>query len=139
MQLIFLFGTLKEGYPNCHSNFGKRVEGDFLTIERYPLYLVGERYSPWLINDPGTGEFVQGQVFSVDQDALDIMDSLERVTEPDGYQRVEIIVKNCKTVKESVVHIYMKQPHLLDPGEIKLGPLKCYELEHSSLYASRYA
>jgi gamma-glutamylaminecyclotransferase len=139
MQLIFLFGTLKEGYPNYHSNFGSRVEGEFFTVDRYPLYLVGERYSPWLINDPGFGEFVQGQVFSVDQDALDIMDSLERVTEPDGYQRLEIIVNNVVTKKEFMVQIYMKPAHLLDPGDIKLGPLKCYELEHTRLYASRYA
>ena len=138
MQLIFLFGTLKEGYPNYHSNYGNRVEGDFFTTDRYPLYLVGERYSPWLINDPGSGEFVQGQVFSVDQSALDIMDSLERITEPDGYQRVQVIVKNDVAMEELVVHIYMKQAHLLNPGEIRMGPLKCYELEHTKMYASRY-
>ena len=138
MYLIFLFGTLKEGYPNYHSNFGKRVEGNFCTIDRYPLYLVGERYSPWLINDPGSGEFVQGQVFSVDQSALDIMDSLERITEPDGYQRVQVIVKNDVAMEELVVHIYMKQAHLLNPGEIRMGPLKCYELEYTKMYASRY-
>ena len=139
MELIFVFGTLKEGYPNYHSNFGSRVEGDYFTLDRYPLYLVGERYSPWLINESGSGEFVQGQVFSVDRDALGIMDKLERIMEPDGYQRVEIMVRNIVTVENLLVHVYMKQANLLNPGEIKQGPLKCYELEHTAMYASRYA
>jgi len=129
---------LKEGFPNFHSNLGMRMDGDFVTRDRYPLYLVGQRYSPWLINDAGTGEYIQGQVFLVDQDALAVMDKLERITEPDGYQRVEIFVRDIVTREQLNVFIYVKQAHLLDPDEIKLGPLRCYELEHTAMYTSRY-
>lgn len=49
-HLVFVFGTLKEGFPNFATNKGVRRGGDFVTASRYPLYLVGERCSPWLID-----------------------------------------------------------------------------------------
>jgi gamma-glutamylaminecyclotransferase len=76
-HLVFVFGTLKEGFPNFPTNKGSRRPGAFLTKERYPFYLVGERHSPWLINSPGQEERIVGQVFEVDQTALEAMDNLE--------------------------------------------------------------
>jgi gamma-glutamylaminecyclotransferase len=40
---VFVFGTLKQGFPNFHINRGRRVAGEFATGLAYPLYLVGER------------------------------------------------------------------------------------------------
>ena len=54
-HLVFVFGTLKEGYPNFATNRGRRIPGDFVTRERYPLYLMGERFSPWLVSSPAKG------------------------------------------------------------------------------------
>ncbi|WP_039841607.1 gamma-glutamylcyclotransferase [Vibrio owensii] len=51
MHRVFVYGTLKEGFPNFKSNNGTRYQGKFTTLETYPLYLVGDRYSPWLILD----------------------------------------------------------------------------------------
>ncbi|HYP70984.1 MAG TPA: gamma-glutamylcyclotransferase family protein, partial [Variovorax sp.] len=87
-HLVFVFGTLKEGFPNFATNKGRRLPGVFLTKDRYPFYLVGERHSPWLVDQPGEGERVVGQVFEVDKVALAAMDALERIHEPDGYRRV---------------------------------------------------
>ncbi|WP_285414832.1 hypothetical protein [Variovorax sp. efr-133-TYG-130] len=33
-DLVFVFGTLKEGFPNFTTNRGKRVAGEFVTVER---------------------------------------------------------------------------------------------------------
>src|ERR1700752_159350 len=92
-HLVFVFGTLKEGFPNFATNRGVRVAGSFRTCAAYPLYLVGERHVPWLINTPGTGVRVSGEIFRVDGAALAAMDKLERVSEADGYSRVVLEIE----------------------------------------------
>src|SRR3954469_2278028 len=91
--LVFVFGTLKEGFPNHAVNRGERMPGTFVTREPYPLYLVGDRHSPWMIDTPGEGHRVAGQVFRVDAVTLSAMDRLERVGERGGYRRklIEVV------------------------------------------------
>jgi gamma-glutamylaminecyclotransferase len=136
---VFVFGTLKEGFPNFGTNTGTRVPGVYVTKERYPLYLVGERHSPWMVNTPGQGEHVVGQVFEVKPEVLDRMDILERVTEPDGYDRIQIKVRSQSAEPESelLVHAYLKHPRNLAGAEIMVGPFSEYTLEHAELYRKR--
>jgi len=138
-NLVFVFGTLKEGFPNFATNRGKRVAGEFVTVERYPLYLVGERYSPWLVFAAGEGERVAGQVFEVDKAALDAMDVLERVTEADGYRRVSIAVERVdgESRSELSVQAYVKAPEHFRVADVKAGPLEEYTMAHAGLYRSR--
>lgn len=140
-QLVFVFGTLKQGFPNFANNKGTRVGGDFVTVERYPLYLVGDRFSPWLVDAAGEGEQVVGQVFEVDQPALDAMDVLERITEPDGYRRVAMKVRAVGGEPASTldVHAYVKQRAHFDPADARFGPLREYTLGHAALYRGRGA
>ena len=138
-HLVFVFGTLKEGFPNFATNRGTRVPGVFITKERYPLYLVGERHSPWLIDSPGNGEQISGQVFEVDQATLDAMDKLERISEPDGYRRVVLAVESGDVINSLSLdaNAYLKQAQDLVASEIRLGPLSEYTLEHAALYRPR--
>lgn len=139
-MLVFVFGTLKQGFPNFHENLGTRLSGDFATCERYPLYLVGDRHSPWLIAQPGAGHQVKGQVFKVDASALQKMDLLERVHEPDGYQRRAIDVistQACAGVPSLQAFAYLKAADQLHPSHIRLGPLPGYDLAHAALYRRR--
>ncbi|MBS0341196.1 MAG: gamma-glutamylcyclotransferase [Proteobacteria bacterium] len=140
-QLVFVFGTLKEGFPNFATNRGARVAGDFMTIDRYPLYLVGERFSPWLIDAVGEGERVVGQVFAVDEAALAAMDELERITEPDGYRRVMLEVEALQNGRGTGrrVHTYIKPREQFAGSDARLGPLREYTREHAALYRSRDA
>ncbi|MEJ8810381.1 gamma-glutamylcyclotransferase family protein [Variovorax ureilyticus] len=138
-QSVFVFGTLKEGFPNAAINKGTRVPGDFMTVERYPLYLVGERYSPWLVDAPGEGERIVGQVFEVDEATLAAMDKLERITERDGYRRVMLEVEAPRDVRPETiwVHAYIKPREQFAVADARLGPLKEYTHEHAALYRSR--
>ena len=140
-QLVFVFGTLKEGFPNFATNKGARVAGDFVTVERYPLYLVGERFSPWLIDAAGEGERVVGQVFEVDEATLVAMDELERVTKADGYRRVMLEVEPLQDGRRAAcsVHAYIKPREQFTAAEARLGPLQEYTREHAALYRSREA
>ncbi|MBI2749844.1 MAG: gamma-glutamylcyclotransferase [Burkholderiales bacterium] len=140
-QLVFVFGTLKEGFPNFATNQGVRIPGAFVTRERYPLYLVGERCSPWLVDQPGEGARVCGQVFEVDEAALAAMDALERVTEPDGYRRVaiEVVADGAQGGPTLRPFVYLKPAQHFDPSQARLGPLGEYTLEHVARYRPRAA
>jgi gamma-glutamylaminecyclotransferase len=137
MHPVFVFGTLKQGFPNSGTNQGSRVPGEFLTKNRYPLYLVGERYSPWLVLSKGEGFQIRGQVFMVDEAGLSDMDRLERTHEKDGYRRVQMPVFSESTIEEMQVFVYVKPPEHLEGMLVQLGPIAEYELKHSSLYQKR--
>ena len=109
--LVFVFGTLKEGFPNFAFNQGRRVGTLFRTQERHPLYLMGERHVPWMIDSPGCGEHVAGEVYEVDDAALAAMDLLEGVGRPDGYHRKALQVRRDAEVV--LVQVYMKHAHQL--------------------------
>jgi len=134
--LVFVFGTLKQGFPNFGTNRGTRVAGVFRTLERYPLYLVGARHVPWLIDSPGHGERVAGEVYAVDAAALAAMDELEGVRRPDGYERRPLRVQ-ADDGRELTVQIYMKRPAQLHRPDVMQGPLALYTLEHAALYRRR--
>jgi gamma-glutamylaminecyclotransferase len=137
---VFVFGTLKEGFPNFHVNRGRRVPGDFVTVQAYPLYLIGERRSPWMLDQPGVGLHVHGQVFEVDDAALAQMDVLERVGEPDGYRRVHVEVAVAGEPGAAVLDVfaYLKNPAEFPPvAADALGPLAEYTPAHAALYRSR--
>src|SRR5262245_5049163 len=138
-DLVFVFGTLKEGFPNFATNRGVRVAGAFRTRAAYPLYLVGERHVPWLVNSPGTGVRISGQIFRVDSAALAAMDALERVSEADGYRREVLEVEGGDSPRPLLAYAYLKAPSQLVMSEVRAGPLEEYKLEHAALYRPRAA
>jgi len=137
MYPVFLFGTLKQGFPNSGTNKGSRIPGEFVTRNRYPLYLVGERHSPWLVLSEGEGFQVRGQVFMVDEATLSDMDCLERTHVADGYRRIRVPVYSESSNGEMQVFVYVKTPQQLEGMLIQLGPIAEYELEHATLYRKR--
>ena len=137
MNPVFVFGTLKQDFPNASTNRGSRVAGNFVTKGRYPLYLVGKRYSPWLVLNEGEGFQVRVQVFMVDQATLIDMDQLERTHEADGYRRVQMTVISESTSEEMLVFVYVKTPRQLEAVLVQFGPITEYKLEHASLYKNR--
>ncbi|HZM36199.1 MAG TPA: gamma-glutamylcyclotransferase family protein [Burkholderiales bacterium] len=136
---VFVYGTLKEGFPNFGTNTGTRIPGVFVTKDRYPLYLIGERHSPWMINTPGEGKQVIGQIFEVNLEVLERMDILQRVSAPDGYERTQITVRSqsAESEDELLVHAYLKHPRNLSGAEIIAGPFSEYTVEHATLYRKR--
>lgn len=139
MYKVFVFGTLKEGFPNFAVNRGKRIPGSFTTREKYPLLLVGDRFSPWLILDEGNGFNVKGQVFCASDEELLAMDKLERISEPDGYRRIELSVISEADAGEIRVYAYGKSLEQIAGAEIRMELPGEYRLEHARLYRSRHA
>ncbi len=136
MIAVFVFGTLKQGFPNHSINHGQLIDAACSTTQAYPLYLVGERYSPWLINDPGNGVKVQGELYAVNRNELAMMDELERTAFADGYRRIPLEV-TLSTGATRQAYCYVKSPRQLASADIRLGPLDVYRLQHAQLYRSR--
>ena len=134
--LVFVFGTLKSGFPNFATNRGRRVGSLFRTLERHPLLLVGERHVPWMIDSPGEGERVAGEVYDVDAAALVAMDDLEGIGRPDGYHRKALRVQSSDDALV-LAQVYMKHAHQLAGADVKIGPLAEYTLAHAALYRRR--
>jgi len=134
MHLVFVYGTLKEGFPNFYINKGTRMAGDFYTRHPYALYVVGERYVPWLVVDGDQEHRIRGQVFVVDDEVLCDLDKLEATDRPDGYQRVSLPIVSADPQQEIMADVYIKTAQQFNSANVKLGPFKEYTLEHASLY-----
>lgn len=135
MPLLFVYGSLKEGFPNFHVNKGRRKAGDYCTASPHPLYLFNGQL-PGLLPATGGGHAVRGQVFDVTPDELALMDRLERVGEPGGYRRDEIDVLVLDGSGAAVppafrAFVYLQDPALLAQAGPHVGPIAEYTAEHA--------
>lgn len=131
MSLLFVYGSLKEGFPNFHVNQGRRVPGEFATVQPHPLYLLDGRL-PFMLPTPGVGLPVRGQLFEVSDAEMAKMDELERVGQPGGYARVALQVQPLQSAGDATTAItafaYVQDEALLQrPGD-HVGPLAEYTL-----------
>jgi len=102
-HLVFVYGTLKKGFPNHDQYMGSaQLLGQYHTVEKYPLVLCGERYVPCMIHSPGQGYHVEGELFEVGDECLKRMDALERTQEPDGYRRHAIPVRSSEEINQDM-------------------------------------
>lgn len=131
--LVFVYGTLKEEFPNFSRNVGRRIEGTYRTRLPFPFYVVklhNEDRAPWLVNKPGHGLQVLGQVFKVDSEPLKAMDAFEEVGLPGGYVRVEVQVERLgRQDALHQVHAYMKDERQLKECLAIEGPFCEYTHE----------
>lgn len=131
--LIFVYGTLKEGFPNAHLDQGRRVPGHFRTAQRFPFYVVrlpAENRAPWLLNQPGLGHHVVGQVFEVDEAHVEALDRFEEVGQPTGYARVPLVLHAVDDPDTQLqAYAYMKQALQLSDDIPRDGPYEEYTSE----------
>jgi gamma-glutamylaminecyclotransferase len=116
MTPIFVYGTLKRGFPNySEQRLGAFYDGDGMTVERYALVIADRYYVPVLLRDENTAtkEFVSGELYQVDAQTLKWLDKLEGVGQPKGYQRVEIKVAMASG-EIKTANTYMKYSKALD-------------------------
>jgi gamma-glutamylaminecyclotransferase len=88
---VFVYGTLKKGQPNHHW-LGNKSNGfaSFLspatTTQKMPLVIATRYNIPFLLNKPGEGSYVTGEIYEVDDNMMENLDRLESC--PDLYARV---------------------------------------------------
>lgn len=84
MTHIFVYGTLKKGQPNHYRMFDvTNGKAEFLasacTTQKYPLVIASKHNIPFLLNIPGQGHRVQGEIYKVDDQMLTFLDAFEMV------------------------------------------------------------
>ncbi|GMI88762.1 hypothetical protein like AT3G02910 [Hibiscus trionum] len=94
--LIFTYGTLKQGFSNHVllqdlMRTGDAVfKGSYQTVEKYPL-VCGPYRVPFLLNMPGSGHRVTGELYAVSARGLSRVDELEG-TSKGHYERRPILL-----------------------------------------------
>ncbi|XP_021860047.2 putative gamma-glutamylcyclotransferase At3g02910 [Spinacia oleracea] len=114
-RLIFTYGTLKKGFSNHRLMEELLTAGDatyvgaFRTAERYPL-VCGPYRVPFLLNLPGEGDKVWGEVYMVSEKGLARLDELEGTTRG-HYQRLSIRISDLPNDLEfDVAEAYYAHP-----------------------------
>ncbi|XP_049290191.1 putative gamma-glutamylcyclotransferase CG2811 [Anopheles funestus] len=110
LRRVFVYGTLKKGEPNHHwltdvSNGRARFIAKGRTTVQYPL-IVATRYNiPFLLDVPGTGHFVVGEIYEIDDRMLGRLDVLE--VYPKLYDRRPEVIRNEETNVVESCWIYL--------------------------------
>jgi gamma-glutamylcyclotransferase (GGCT)/AIG2-like uncharacterized protein YtfP len=61
---VFIYGTSKRGFPLHGKGLkGARYLGEVETVAPYPLYIAGSFYGPMMLDRPGEGLKVRGELF----------------------------------------------------------------------------
>ena len=107
MHKVFVFGTLKRGFPLHDEGLrGATYLGAYRTVE------------------PGRGRRVRGELYEVSEDALAALDALESLHKP-GNDRVTVEVEALSTGAVLTAHAYVKAPGLVEP--VHSGYLEDYQ------------
>ncbi len=89
---VFVYGTLKRGFPNHHYMAGARFIGMASTVEAWPLVVGNQWFSPYLLPERGEGHRVRGELWEVPEAMMPALDELESTHLPNGYRRERISV-----------------------------------------------
>ncbi|KAL4608815.1 gamma-glutamylaminecyclotransferase [Arapaima gigas] len=153
MTHVFVYGTLKNGQPNyfrmTNRSNGKAVFcGHAHTVERFPLVIAGKYSIPFLLNIPGKGHQVKGEVYCVDPQMLQFLDEFEGC--PHMYQRTRVNLEvedwvgdsgmcEGKGAPGSQMEAFVYSTTTYQPQWLTLPYLESYDAkgDHGLIYVSR--
>lgn len=92
---VFVYGTLKNGQPNHYwmtdtKNGAALFIDKGMTQTKFPLIVATKYNIPCLLNAMGTGHYINGEIYSIDEQKLRHLDELEDY--PQLYDRTQIDV-----------------------------------------------
>ncbi|XP_067298958.1 gamma-glutamylaminecyclotransferase C-like [Pseudorasbora parva] len=127
---VFVYGTLKRGQPN-HFRMWDAANGraEFVaqarTVERYPLVIATKCNVPFLLNVPGMGQRVYGEIYSVDQKMLEFLDEFEMT--PKIYQRTTIWLEENAPKPGSLIEAFVYSTTTYEPDWLQKQTYESYD------------
>ncbi len=95
---LFVYGTLKRGFCNHRYLEGCQFVAPVSTKKRYPL-VAPKKWYPYLIDAPGEGEQIEGELYETDYKTLRRIDRLEEYPRYYGRKYIEVVDKEGKCYK----------------------------------------
>ncbi|OLP59754.1 hypothetical protein BJF93_21800 [Xaviernesmea oryzae] len=115
MPLVFIYGTLKKGFPLHEKGLtGARFLGLYRTVEPYPMVIAQDFFGPMMQDRPGEGRQVEGELYEVQEERLGILDELEDVGDPGSFRSTLLIEPKDGGVRETAIG-FMKAENWLQP------------------------
>ncbi|GMR40969.1 hypothetical protein PMAYCL1PPCAC_11164, partial [Pristionchus mayeri] len=109
---VFVYGTLKKGQPNysvmSETEGTFRPRGSARSVSCFPL-VVGTQFNiPFVLDKPGEGEQILGEIYEVDDRKLEILDALE--AHPILYERrlEKFVMDDSGVTTEAWIYIIHK-------------------------------
>ncbi|KAL8150550.1 hypothetical protein V2J09_020358 [Rumex salicifolius] len=140
-SLIFVYGTLKRSFPNHYliedlisSNDAVSLPSTFRTVLPFPLVL-GPLSIPFLLNLPGSGHRVRGELYSVSARGLARLDELEGVASG-HYERLPVQVESSSSRDAAAAEAYFGHRSFAEEMWRKCGEAAVEEYEETD--AGRY-
>jgi gamma-glutamylaminecyclotransferase len=90
-----------------------------------------------MLNCPGDGHQVEGELYEVDDEGLNRIDALERIQESDGYRRSVIRVKSNERSNQEIKKAFA---YLMPPEQVtdrRSRYLKTYGMDDAQKYTQR--
>jgi gamma-glutamylaminecyclotransferase len=113
---VAVFGTLKSGFPLHDRGLSHaRFVAPCRTVRPYPMLVAGPRFAPMILNEPGSGYRLEGELYAVDSASLSHLDQLESVGEPGNF-RASIEVEDLRDGACVSAFVYMKARELATPA-----------------------
>jgi gamma-glutamylaminecyclotransferase len=115
MIRLFVFGTLKRGFP-FHSACldGAKYLGACRTVRAYPMFIAGPWFAPMMLDKPGDGLHVSGELYAIDPPQLAAIDAVESVGKPGNF-RISIEVEPLEGDGSCQAFAYVKSAELARP------------------------
>lgn len=103
---VFIYGSLKSGFSNNDiiRKIGKKIE-NAETVEKYPMFSNESFFMeyPYLINEPGIGHIIKGELWELHHTKLKYLDEFESKL----YKKIKITVLNKDNKKVNCL-VYVK-------------------------------
>jgi gamma-glutamylaminecyclotransferase len=116
MHRIFAFGTLKRGFPLHEKGLlHARYCGEHLTVQRFPMLVAGPWFAPMMIDQPGTGLRVKGELYEIDDAQLVVLDALESIGQPGNFRRL-LEMESLAGGETCMACAYLKSAELAVPA-----------------------
>ena len=115
MAHVFVYGTLKRGFPLWEKGLlGATFIGLCQTARPYPLMIAQDFYGPIMLDRPGEGLVVRGELFDVPEGDLPRLDELESVGSKGSFRSSLEVEPVGGGVRQQVIG-FMKDESWLHP------------------------